>query len=1362
MLLNFFKQVLFDLYSLKIKLFMKYVKLVVVACISIFGVDNLSAGNVDCKFRQLSIDDGLSNPTVWSIVQDHKDAIWVATQDGLNRYDGYSFKVYRNERNNVHSIKTDESTTLYIDSSKKLWVGCNGCLSLFNPIKDNFDNYEINLFKGEKTKINSILEVDGALLLGTNYGIVSFDIKTKQFSFFQPFLNKKLYVYSICRQNDNVFIGTNKGLYIYSLTNKNCRSATIDLMNKVVLAILPQGDSKIWLGTEGDGLFLYNLSTEEFFNFRNNTDDDKALCSNYIRSLAFDSQGKLWVGTFNGLSILEPGSGAFKSYYHTPYDHESLSQNSVRAMCLDAQGGMWLGTFYGGLNYYHPLKNRFEHITQEPYRNRLNDRIVSSIVEDDSGNIWIGTNDNGVDKYNPRTGIFLYFNRSNSAIKSNNIKCFLISDNKKKFFVGTHGGGFYSIDVKTNKLTQINSKIPDMSFENVYSLEYDKDRTILVGTLSGIFRFNESTNELSRLDDPVFNQSNINNIKLDSKKRLWIGTDKSLLLRLSNSNKIKLFTPKDYIGSDASGAVNSIYEDRNNKIWICTSSGLSLYLENSKFKTFTVEDGLPSNVIYGVIEDSFGRIWITTNNGLSCYNIRSHSFRNYNKIDGLPFSQFNKYSYAHTRDGKLYFGGLNGLITFYPELLFDNPFTPKPYIKGLKVLDKVVTPDDNTHILSADISETKQIKLAPDQQNFSLEFGVSNYLSGSHNRFAYKLEGLDTGWIYTSDNRLITYSNLPHGKYVFKVKAANSAGKWNNEYAELTIIIQPHWWQTWWAISLYFIITFFVIIKILKFSRQRREMDYQLRQERMEKEKNEEINQMKMNFFINISHEFKTPLTLILSPLQDVIEKVSDKWQKSQLINIQNNANKLLRLVTQLMDYRRAELGVFELNVVRTNPVEKISEIFNLFDKLAKQRNIEFCLEYQSNGDLYIIDVNYLDLILTNLLSNAFKFTPDGGRIIVRFFEDVNDVLLEVEDNGCGIASDKLDLIFDRFYQVENDNQGSGVGLSLVKRLVDLHYGRINVKSEIGKGSTFTVYFPQQESLYTKITQNENDSTELLSEVSNIDYLNDQTNLDGLESVDFKTSGRILIVEDNVDVLDYLKNKLSAQYDVITANNGVVALDIVNEIEIDLILTDVMMPVMDGIKFCKAIKQNIKTCHIPVIMLSAKSNIEDQLKGLDVGADDYVPKPFTYAILSRKISNTLISRKRSIEYYSKSKEIHPEKITFNAMDESLLKKALKIVSENIDNVDFTADTFCSEMCMSRSNLHIKLKAITGESTIDFIKKVRFNKACELLLDGRYSVAEISTMVGFNSPSYFTTSFKKYFGFLPSEYPQGGSLDKIDN
>ena len=533
-------------------------------------------------------------------------------------------------------------------------------------------------------------------------------------------------------------------------------------------------------------------------------------------------------------------------------------------------------------------------------------------------------------------------------------------------------------------------------------------------------------------------------------------------------------------------------------------------------------------------------------------------------------------------------------------------------------------------------------------------------------------------------------------------------------------------------------------------------MEAELELERRDKEHQEEINQMKMRFFINISHELRTPLTLILAPLQEIINKISDRWTRNQLEYIQRNANRLLHLVNQLMDYRRAELGVFELKVKKENAHQLIQDNFLFYDKLARHKKITYTLHSELEEKEELFDPNYLELIVNNLLSNAFKYTESGQSITVTLKEENNWLVLQVSDTGIGIPINKQGKIFERFYQIESEHVGSGIGLSLVQRLVELHHGRIELDSEEGKGSTFSVYLPQDINIYksSELASNDakNEEDQVYSTNSKEMYFIDTEKVENetIETGD-KTRGTILIVEDNNEIRHYLSSGLAELFNTLEAGNGEEALEKLKENEVDIIVTDVMMPVMDGIKLCKNVKQNIRTCHIPVIILSAKSETKDQMEGLQMGADDYIPKPFSLAILTTKIQNMMRTRRRMLERYSKSLEVEPEKITFNAMDEALLKRAVAIVEKNMDNIEFSTDEFAREMNMSRSNLHLKLKAITGESTIDFIRKIRFNEAAKLLKDGRYTIAEVSTMVGFNTPSYFATSFKKYFGCLPTEY-----------
>lgn len=625
------------------------------------------------------------------------------------------------------------------------------------------------------------------------------------------------------------------------------------------------------------------------------------------------------------------------------------------------------------------------------------------------------------------------------------------------------------------------------------------------------------------------------------------------------------------------------------------------------------------------------------------------------------------------------------------------------------------------------------------------------------NTFTYKLEGYDNVWYKQNDISLVSYSNLPAGDYTFCIKAANNDGKWNEEPAILHIHILPVWYSTWWALSLFALSFALLVFGIVRFFWLRKSMQAEIRMERLDKEKREEISQMKIRFYVNISHELRTPLTLIVAPLQELLDRISGHWEHERLLYVQRNTNRLLHLVNQLMDFRRAELGIFELRAVYSNAYKRILNCFMNYESLSKRKDIDYNFYTELQDKNVLFDENYLDLIANNLLSNAFKYTEVGESITVKLYIEGDNLVLQVIDTGIGIPLEKQEKIFERFYQVENGREGSGIGLSLVQRLVELHHGRIILQSEVGKGSTFTIYLPQDESVYTQEellggSGNEGEQRVYSTNANDI-YIGDDEKLGEEDSTDEVNGkrGTILVVEDNRELRRYLVNGLSALFDMLETENGQKALDILKDKDVDLIITDVMMPIMDGVRLCKLVKQNLRTCHIPVYMLSAKVDIKYQLEGLQVGADDYIAKPFSMEVLRTKILNMLRTRYRIFERYSNMTEIKPEKLTNNTMDEELLRKAIAVVEKNMDNVEFSTEQFAREMNMSRSNLHLKLKAITGKSAIDFIHKIRFNRACQLLKEGKYTVSEISFMVGYNTPSYFAARFKKYIGCLPTEY-----------
>ena len=1317
-------------------------------------------------FSYISINEGLSQSTVFSIDQDKRGNMWFATYDGVNKYDGYAFTVYQHNEDDPNSIANDISRIVKTDSQGRVWIGTRDGLSRYDEEKDIFQNffYEKN---GKHLQVNGIEEISPEqLLISTPEGLIMFDIKESKFidDSFSTAMHKTI-ASTLYRQGDQIYIGTSTdGLYTYSITQKTFEKVIPILGTKQIQAILHQSPTRIWVATEGAGLFLINPKTKEIKNYLHSPSNPKSISSNYIRSLAMDSQNRLWIGTFNDLNIYHEGTDSFASYSSNPVENGSLSQRSVRSIFMDSQGGMWLGTYFGGLNYYHPIRNRFKNIRNIPYKNSLSDNVVSCIVEDKDKNLWIGTNDGGLNLYNPITQRFTSYtlqeDESARGIGSNNIKAVYVDEKKSLVYIGTHAGGLSILHRNSGQVENFNQRNSQLVNENVYAILPDGEGNLWLGTLSALVRFNPEQRSFTTIEKekdgtPVVSKQ-ITTLFRDSHKRLWIGGEEGLSVFkqegldiqkasiLPVSNVTKLFT-------------NCIYEASNGIIWVGTREGFYCFNEKDKqIKRYNTTNGLPNNVVYGILEDSFGRLWLSTNRGISCFNPETEKFRNFTESDGLQSNQFNTASYCRTSVGQMYFGGINGITTFRPELLLDNPYTPPVVITKLQLFNKVVRPDDETGILTKNISETKSITLKSWQTAFSIEFVVSNYISGQHNTFAYKLEGYDKEWYYLTDSRTVSYSNLPQGTYQFLVKAANSDGKWNPIPTALEIIVLPIWYKTWWALLIFFATFAGFITFVFRFFWMRKSMEAQLEIERRDKEHQEEINQMKMRFFINISHELRTPLTLILTPLQEIINKISDRWTRNQLEYIQRNANRLLHLVNQLMDYRRAELGVFELKAKKGNAHQLIQDNFLFYDKLARHKKITYTLHSELEDKEVLFDANYLELIVNNLLSNAFKYTESGQSITVTLKEENGWLLLQVSDTGIGIPINKQGKIFERFYQIESEHVGSGIGLSLVQRLIELHHGRIELDSEENKGSTFSVYLPQDLSVYkpSELASNneQNEEEQVYSTNSKAMYFIDTEKVENesVESGD-KKRGTILIVEDNNEIRRYLSNGLADLFNTLEAGNGEEALEKLKDNEVDVIVTDVMMPVMDGIKLCKNVKQNIRTCHIPVIILSAKTDIKDQMEGLQMGADDYIPKPFSLAILTTKIQNMMRTRRRMLDKYAKSLEVEPEKITFNAMDEALLKRAMAIVEKNMDNIEFSTDEFAREMNMSRSNLHLKLKAITGESTIDFIRKIRFNEAAKLLKDGRYTVAEVSTMVGFNTPSYFATSFKKYFGCLPTEY-----------
>lgn len=1326
-------------------------------------------------FRRLSVNDGMSQNTVLALTQDHNGKIWVGTIDGLNWYDGYRFAPLYKDLNDSTSLSNNHVYSLCTDAEGTVWVGTLTGLSRYNIVGNNFTNY--SLPEGLPVQIFAIEDLSdkGQLLLGTSNGLVVFDKKTGYMNL-HPHLQGTT-IYSICQINEGILLGSSSGIYHYRPQDNSVVRILPELKNEAISSVVYDPRKRTcWLGSFINGVY----SMDEKFQIKEHylyNDRQRQSPFESVRTLAQDDKGRIWIGTINALFILEPETGTIDKYTFSHEDENSLGHNSVRSILKDNQGGIWVGTFYGGLNYYHPMAPAFDTMTYSAYKNSISDNTVSCIVEDSrTGNLWIGTNDGGLNEYDRKKNHFTVYraNRNNPrALQSDNIKCALPDGNG--VYIGSHGGGLSYLSGTGGQIE--NYTFPNaVSFNNsCYSLLDGKDGTLWVGSIIGLHRFDKKTKKLSlhplAQKYPRLNSVLISVLYRDSKDRIWIGTEESLFVYANG----KLEEWKDYTSKTPSLIqAFCIQEDSNQHIWIGSSVGLYKSPDGSTNNQarYSTKDGLPNNFIYGVLEDGRGRLWITTNRGLSCFDPSEQTFLNYTVLDGLSHGQFNTYGACKTQDGIFFLGSLKGITYFNPYEFVDNPFSPNAVVTGATILNQPVVDikDGVSKYFQASNGRLLGMSFPSNRKLFSIRFSVINYLSGRRNLFAYKLEGFDEDWVSSAQaisQRGATYSNLPPGKYIFKVRACNNNGRWSLTPTEFFVHITPMWYQTWWAKSIFVLLILGGIAFILYFFIARAKMKMQMQIDHLERNKIEEISQEKVRFYINMSHELRTPLSLILAPLEELTEEKNkfDVPVQQKLSYVYRNGRKLLHLVNQLLDFRKAESGALPIHVAMNDVDELAGNVFAMFRENAQKRNITYQFHSDLNGSPLPIDKTYVEMMLTNLLSNAFKFTPNGGEITFSLWKKEHSFGFSIKDSGIGIPPEKLSRIFERFYQANEDRKGSGIGLSLVKCLVEKHHGSISVDSKPGQGSDFVIELPSdiQEFSPAEIVSRQEDNnsewqtssfaTETMAEDGEFPVIDPSAGQDGQEEEQSPNdiTETILLVDDNKEMVDYLKNNFKSKYITLTAGNGEEALAILKEQKVDIVLSDVMMPGIDGIKLCELIKKNMQTCHIPVILLSAKGSIEAQTAGIRIGADDYIPKPFSMNLLKGKINNILKAKQRLRHYYSDTIDIDTAKMTSNTLDEEFMSKAIQIVEENIDDENFTADDLAEKLFMSRSSLYLKMNSVSGEPPANFIRRIRFNKACKLLLEGRYSISEISSKVGFSSASYFSTSFKKYMGCLPSDY-----------
>ncbi|WP_215224920.1 hybrid sensor histidine kinase/response regulator transcription factor [Echinicola shivajiensis] len=1341
----------------------------------IFGQGEYETDN-RVKFKNISIDEGLSQSSVLCILQDHKGFMWLGTRDGLNRFDGNAFTVYRYNYEDDSSISNNYVKSLHEDSEGVLWVGVQNGLNKYLPGKDAFERITPHVSDkfSSNYNVNQILAAnEDCLWLGTNYGLAKYHKKEKEYKPVSADDSIKLKLSQAkIRSIHQIASG---GIWIKTLQHIYFFDPEKDWLQEYVyspdeepndnhLSVIYQDKTgKVWLGDK-TGLRVLDKQTKEFVPLILEG-NDQALIRNEVRSIKEDFQGNLWVGTYKGLYQIHADKDGYSLMVHDENNPNSLSQNSVYSLFEDKKGDLWIGTYAGGISYYDRSFDLFRHFTSGTNSSKLNYKVVSSLVQDKEDNLWVGTEGGGINYYSADKGTFEYFMHDEndpSSISTNNVKA-LLQDHQGDFWIGTHEGGLNFLDTSVKpyrfkKYFKDPNDTNSLSDNRVISLLEGKGQNIWIGTSGGgLNLWERKSQKIQRIKDPYDRISKIvfTLIKTDDPDIILVGGNRGLV---QLNTKTKEIVPVVYSGRWAPGKLESVLSlylepQENGKLWVGTQGeGLFCYdFETKKSQHFGIESGLPNNIIYGIVPDDEGNLWISTNSGLARLNFESHVVKTFDQSDGLQSNEFNYGAFLKNRHGELLFGGANGFNIFDPKEIKENSFVPPISITSISVHNKPFL----------NITDSiKHINLNYDQDVINIDFVALSYSQANKNQYAYMLEGFDKDWNHIGNKHSATYTNLDAGDYIFKVKASNNDGLWNEEGALLPISVYPAPWATWWAYSLYALITLVLGFLAHKYYKIRNKEKEELKQEKLAKERIQEVNQLKLQLFTNISHDFRTPLTLILGPLQRMIkEKKGDEFIKGQHQIMYRNASVLMQLINELLDFRKNESGKLQLKASKNDLIAFVDEVKEAFLEYAKRRNIHLETEYSEGEILLWFDRVKLQKVLFNLLSNAFKFTQDEGYVLLKVVKVAKGVKIVIADSGAGISPDHLPYVFDRFYQI-GEKLGSGIGLALSKSMVELHHGSIQVKSEEGKGSSFEIVLPKGKKHLNKEEMVEEevkiDSEFNLPLILDHDSDGDHAATDKKKALDPNLQ-TILVTEDNQELRRHLCDILQASYNVLEAADGKEGLKVAKSQSLDLVISDVMMPEMDGMELCQELKTNIRTSHIPVILLTAKTSENYQNSGYKFGADAYITKPFDAEILEIRIRNLIQSRRLLIEKFKKDVILQPQEVTVSSADEEFLKKAISLVEQHMRNPELNATMLVSEMGMSRSVLYRKLKDLTDQSISEFIRTIKLKRAAQLLVKSDLNISEIAFELGFNDQKYFRESFKQLFNCLPSEYRQTISI-----
>jgi len=1363
---------------------------------------NVNAQTIN--FNRLTTNNGLSNNYVSSLIQDRLGFLWFATDDGLNRFDGYEFKVFRNNSADVKSLSDNSTITLTEDDSGRIWIGTKtGYINCYDPVFDKFTYWKIG---SDITKENliTIIYFDKKFnaWIGTyRSGLYKLDIKTGKtinwsYRKDDPASISSNYVTSIVEDDfGNLWIGTFNGINKFKPDNSSNhferfyvdKNNLNTLSDNIVWAITKSTSekNKLLIGT-AHGLTVLNTESISFSRIAIPNPDNLQFGygTGSVIEESVDGENILWINSYAGLlryDVSRKKFDRFLSHKNNPY---SLISNQVNNIIKDRSGVLWAATD-NGLNFFSQKNIKFNNtlLRTETFfdtgvLNKLNTKAITKTAD---GTIWIGT-DNGLYSSKTLNGKVSFI--KHSKLSSENIWS-LTTGNSNDLWIGTYGSGLFYLNFKTNQLTWrdiLINTIKSSSRNFVKSVLKDDKNNLWIGYWGiGLARLNTITNEINfwhHLTDRTnsLSHDDVWVIFQDSKSRIWIGTNGGGLdlYDESSGGTFTHFTAEE--SNQNSLSSNSVYSIAESKIknndnsktflWIGTNNGLNKFVihrsdnksilnTDVKVTTYTIKDGLADNSIKSIVEDDTGNLWLGTSSGITLFDLSKNTFTNFSTSDGVVGMDFNFGSSLKINSNLIFMGSTAGLNYFDPNKISQSLYKPPVVITDFFIFNSSVKAESNS-MLTRNILHTNQVTLSHKQNVFSFQFAALDYNNSGSINYAYKMDGFDNDWIQSGTRRFITYTNLNPGSYTFKVKSTNSDGVWGDNEKYLNVIITPPWWQTEWAILLYFVVFVIGVLGIIKFQNYRIKLQHELKFREFESYHLREIEKMKSRFFANLSHEFRTPLMLIKGPLELLISGKISKNISDYYKMLLRNTEKLQKLIDQLLELSQLESESIPLKTETHNLVTLVKSFTSAFVPLAEQNKIKFSFNSSVETALALIDRDKLEKTINNLLSNAFKFTPAEGTISVNLIIDkkidCNVANISVKDSGIGISKEYQTKIFDRFYQVDDSSKrnygGSGIGLALVKELVTLNNWDIEVKSSEGKGTEFILsILLLADGKLNETNQTKNNFNE---RITGQIFVQD----DSIETNTFKDQNDkplILFVEDSEDVRKYIYDLLKSDYNILLAESGEAGIDVTQNNLPDLIISDVMMPGMDGFEFCKKLKTDWKTSHIPVILLTAKVTHQSKLEGLELGADDYIAKPFDYKELSIRIKNLIEQRKLLREKFSKEINVHPESISNNSSDNEFINKTVCAMEKNLNNENFNSDTLAKELFVSRSQLNRKLQTIAGLGPGEFIRNHKLKRAAQMILENRLSITQIAFEVGFGSPAQFTRSFQKHFNCLPSEF-----------